>query len=551
MPSPGQPHIPAENPDRAPPMLRLLFAFVLLNIGLLALEIPRHGGVGPNRLALEALVLCGLFALLPPHRWTRVLAALLGLAAAILAALSLADALARLSLNRPLNLGLDYPLVMSVYHLTASSTSPLAAALAGVILILLLLALVFVTYTLLLAIRPPRQSLPTLVTAIILVLAGVVGFVAPQSFRQATRAITPAVTMAQDQWFRLERTRVERKEFAKALDERKMPEPRKLAGLEGRDVIIAFIESYGVSAVFDTRYAPTVQPSLQNMETALAAANLHVVSGALKAPVFGGQSWLAHATVLSGLWIDSHLRYELLLQTGRTTMVDDFAATGHQTAVIVPAITRPWPEGEWYGFQTLKAAKDIPYAGPAFNWVTMPDQFTWSYFQKEIRERAPAPLFATLALVSSHAPWVPILPIIGDWSGIGDGSVFRQWEGKGEAPESLWRDHDRVREHYARSVAYALDVTTAYAERFVGGDTLLIVLGDHQPARLITGPEPDAGVPVHVISADPGLLKPFLARGFVEGIMPPDVPTQFRMDRLRDWLREDFGDREMSERMAE
>jgi hypothetical protein len=307
------------------------------------------------------------------------------------------------------------------------------------------------------------------------------------------------------------------------------------------DVILAMIESYGVSAVFDERYAPVVIPRLAAMERAVRSRGLHMVSGTINAPMFGGQSWLAHATLLTGLWIDSHLRYELLLGTEPDTLVEDFRRTGHDTVAVMPAITMPWPEGRWFGFDAIHEARDIPYQGPPFHWVTMPDQYTWSFFHHEVRARKARPLFAKLALVSSHAPWVPILPVIDDWSRVGDGSIFRKWEGFGEAPESLWRDHDRVREHYALSVAYAIEVASGYAERFVDGRTLLILMGDHQPARMITGPDASRAAPVHVISGDPALLEPFRERGFVDGPLPPEELTDRNMDHFRAWMLEGFG----------
>ena len=120
----------------------------------------------------------------------------------------------------------------------------------------------------------------------------------------------------------------------------------------------------------------------------------------------------------------------------------------------------------------------------------MPDQFTWSFLEHTVRVRAAGrSLFAELGLISSHAPWTPILPVLEDWDGIGDGAVFAPFEHAGERPEELWRNVDRVREHFALALDYALHVTTAYAERYVDERTLFIVLGDHQPASLITGGE--------------------------------------------------------------
>jgi hypothetical protein len=161
----------------------------------------------------------------------------------------------------------------------------------------------------------------------------------------------------------------------------------------------------------------------------------------------------------------------------------------------------------------------MDYRGPALNWVTMPDQYTWSWFQRQIRERADhTPVFAEVALISSHAPWVRILPVLDDWDSIGNGEIFNRWEGVGEAPASLWRDPERVRDHYARSLDYALNVATEYAKRHVDNKTLLVLTGDHQAAPLITGDDASRDVIVHVISADPNMLAPFVGGGDQEGL---------------------------------
>ena len=111
-----------------------------------------------------------------------------------------------------------------------------------------------------------------------------------------------------------------------------------------------------------------------------------------------------------------------------------------------------------------------------------------------------------------------------------------RWEGAGERPGDLWRDHDRVRENYALSIGYAIQAATAYAERYVDDNTLLLVLGDHQPAPIITGDDASRASPVHVITASLALLAPFLEWGFVEGGIPDPSQSPPRMDAFRDWF---------------
>ena len=523
-------------------MLRLIVAFAVLNVLLLALEIPRHAGPGPNWLALEALLLTGMFALLPRGRSSHLLSWIVGLATSLLVLLALADALALASLSRRVNVYLDYPLARSVYHMLVGSVSVPGAVLAGAGLVLLLLVLAFLLHRLLFAVSGRGPAVGAL--GLVFALAGAWGITALHAgapLSKLPRAITPAITLVYDQVRFGRSAHFEQASFEETLAGDTSPAtPVRLERLAETDVILGFIESYGVSALFDERYSLILGPTLDTLEKRVKAAGLHMVTGLLNAPIFGGQSWLSHATLLSGLEIPNQMRFEFLLETERETLVTDFRHTGHRTVAIMPALTFPWPEGDWYGFDEIHAFKDIPYAGPPFNWVTMPDQYTWSFFERNVRQAGDRPVFAQLALISSHAPWVPILPVLEDWEVIGDGGIYRQWEGSGETPESLWRDPDRVREHYARAVAYAVETAGAFAARHVDERTLLFVLGDHQSAGIITGPDANPAVPVHVISGDPALLQPFRDRGFAAGAWPATETTEFGMDRFREWLHQDF-----------
>jgi hypothetical protein len=355
----------------------------------------------------------------------------------------------------------------------------------------------------------------------------------------------PVVQLTREQIHQFERMMGERERFAAemaAAPASYRDRPGLLARVGGRDVLVAFIESYGISAVYDDRYEPIVAPRLQDLEARVEASGLHMASGRLRAPSQGGQSWFGHGTLLGGLWLDNQLRYDLLLASGRDTMVDDFRAAGYRTVTLMPAITLAWPEGERFGFDRIYAHRDIGYAGPPLNWVTMPDQFTWWYLERSIRREAPdpRPLFAVIGLISSHAPWTPILPVLDDWEGLGDGDVFAPWENAGEPPAELWRDSDRVREHFALSVDYALHAMAGYVERYVDEGTLLIALGDHQPAPLITGEGASRDVPIHVIAGDPALLDPFLAWGFIPGAFPAREEEGLGMEEFRRWFVEAF-----------
>lgn len=525
----------------------LLLAVLVMNMLLLSPQWAAPQVVPFRWLAGEAVVVAVLFGALP-RRWWSLALALLAAAALVFAALaSLGDAALRMSLSRPLNLFLDARLLFAVEDLLQGTLGPVAAVLAIGAATAGIVALVAVLGHLL---APPAGVRPLLwrtsgaVVGLVLVA---LALTAPHVPATRFRADLPAVRIATEQarvWARLTE---ERAAFERDLESSRASYadlPGLLTRLGGRDVVLAFVESYGTSAVDDPRYAPVVRPRLEDMARRLEAAGLHLATGTLVAPSQGGQSWLGHGSVLSGLWLDNQMRYDLMLASEWPTLIDDFQAAGYRTVALMPAITLAWPEGRAFGYDEVYAFRDIDYAGPALNWVTMPDQFTWSFLERAIRKSShdDRPLFAEVGLISSHAPWTPILPVLDDWATIGDGSVFSAYDGTGERPEDLWRDVERVREHYALSIEYALHAATSYAERFVDDQVLLIVLGDHQPAPLITGDGAPRSVPVHVVSASPELVEPFLSWGFEPGAFANPSVEPPGMDHFRDWFVRAFSD---------
>ncbi|MEQ8329225.1 MAG: hypothetical protein RH859_02055 [Longimicrobiales bacterium] len=504
------------------------------------------GQPGPRWFALEGGILVALFALLPRRRWTAWAAALAGASVTVVSVLLVADAAARMSLARPLNLYLDVRLVGSVRNLLDGTLGP---GLGLLVLVGIVLAAALGAGAVgvgLASLRTPdtgwRPRVPALAGLAVFLLLIPLRWLHPAGVALALPVVDLGVEQ-QAQWARMLGER-ERFSMEMAVAPARLADtPGLLEGLDGRDVVVAFVESYGVSALEDPRYAPVVRPALERLALGAGERGLHVASGLLLAPSQGGMSWLGHGTFLSGLWLDNQLRYDLLLASDRPTLVDDFEAAGYRTAALVPQITLAWPEGARLGYDRVWSRPDIDYRGPPLNWVEIPDQFTWAFLDRVIREADRSrPLFAELSLISSHAPWTPVLELE-PWSAVGDGSVFERWRDAGETPEELWRDHDRVREAFARSLHYALDVAADYVAERLPASTVLILLGDHQPAPMITGDDASRAVPVHVIAADSSLVAAFAGLGFVPGAVPPavaDLPTIPRMSVVRAWLVRTF-----------
>ncbi|MFO8143023.1 MAG: sulfatase [Marinobacter sp.] len=512
----------------------MLLAFVVLN-GLLVVPALALPGAAPW-LTLEALVIWWLLHHQPARRIRLVL--LFSIFYALFVGLVIADALVRQSLGRGLNLYLEAGLLDSAWHLLHNNLGMIGAVLMVAVLVLaaVLVGWLFRCVALHLAQRTPRHGRPLwIASAALLMLAVLTPWVG-----------SPALAFVANQGSLIRHSHQAATAFRAELDlaPTAARQAQALPGLANTDVVLAFVESYGISGLTDDRYRPVLGPRLATLAEQLAEAGLTVATGRLASPIQGGQSWLGHLSVLSGQWINNQIVYDTFLSSDYPTLIDDFRMTGHHTLAVMPAITRDWPEGQLFGYHRIYDHDDLGYQGPAFNWVTMPDQFTWQRLE-QLRQATETPVFAELALISSHAPWVPILPVLDDWETLGDGRVFDQWAGMGEAPVSLWRDPDRVRDHYIRAVDYALAAAGGFATRYLTDDTLLIILGDHQPAPLITGDDASKDVIVHVISRNPALVAPFLSGqlpGFQPGTLPDLTTHGAPMNRFRGFLLSQFGE---------
>ncbi|MGL4319832.1 MAG: sulfatase-like hydrolase/transferase, partial [Paracoccaceae bacterium] len=307
---------------------------------------------------------------------------------------------------------------------------------------------------------------------------------------------------------------------------------KPLSRLTGREVLVVFIESYGRTSIDNPLYAPAHMAVLATGQDRIAASGLGMRSGWLTSPIEGGQSWLAHATLGSGLSIGNQMRHNALLASPRRTLWQVAQTAGYRTAAISPAITLPWPEAARLGFDLYVGRDQMSYAGLPFNWITMPDQFTLARFRDRLPPD-PRPLFAQITLISSHAPWVPV-PDILPWNQIGDGTEFNIMANRGDPPAVVWRDKDRVRRQYRASIAYSLTVVLDWAAGQAARERppLILILGDHPPASFVSQIG-NRDVPAHLIGP-PEVLALLDGWGWTPGLLPtPDTPC---------WPMQDFRD---------
>jgi len=316
---------------------------------------------------------------------------------------------------------------------------------------------------------------------------------------------------------------------------RDVPGQDLLKALRGKDVIIAFVESYGRVSVEDPQLSPRIRATLEAGTERLRQKGFGSRSAYLTSPTAGGGSWLAHCTLLSGLWVNNQQRYKQLLASDRLTLSGAFGRAGWRTVGFMPGNTMAWPEGQrFYGFDRIYAADDVGYQGSKFAFDSIPDQYSLSALQRAERVGGDrAPVMATIPLLSSHAPWDPV-PRLVDWSDVGDGSGFDNGGAADLSADVFSRDRTRVRTDYRDAIDYTLESLVSYVETYGDDDLVLVFLGDHQPAPIIAGRGAGRDVPITIVAHDPAVLGRVSGWGWNEGLMPGPGAPVWRMDAFRD-----------------
>jgi phosphatidylglycerophosphate synthase len=508
-----------------------------------ALLVPDHtGDLSPAaflRIPLEGLLFVVLVLVLPP-RLARILALIGGLLLGVLAILRMLDRGFYSAFDRPFHPVYDTAYAGSALGLLGDSigrAGALAVLIGAGLLCVTLLALLplsAVRLTRLVARhRRPSIRIVAVLGAIALVPA-LIGAQPEPAGHIASTAAARLTTQVRDDLR-------DQREFVRAVEHdpfRGTPDDDLLTGLRGKDVLLVFVESYGRTALD----SPVVESALDAGDRRLQQAGFSTRTGFLTSPTFGGLSWLAHSTLQSGLWVNNQQRYDHLVTLNRLTLTDAFGRAGWRTVADVPSNDEDWPAARaYYHYDQVYDRRNVGYAGPQFSYASMPDQYTLAALQRlELDKPNRTPVMAEVDLVSSHTPWAP-LPRLVDWSRVGDGSVFDPMPAEGDSPDDVWRDPDRVKAAYAQSIAYSLDALTSFVQQLHDRNLVLVVLGDHQPASIVSGEGASHDVPVSIIAADPAVTARVADWGWRDGLRPDAGAPVWPMDTFRDRFLTAYG----------
>jgi phosphatidylglycerophosphate synthase len=524
-------------------------AILLVWVALVAPDHPSR--LTPSafvRLPLEGIVFVAL-ALALPAAGRRALAWVVGLTLGLLVIVKVLDMGLYAVFDRPFDPIADWRYTGIGIETLRDSVGPRDASVVVVGVAMLVVAVLVLTTLAVLrltriAAGHRRWSLPAVMAlGAVWVLCWAFG---AQLVSQVPIASTSAATLAVDEIRAVHAGIKDRAIFADEIRRDRFgdtPGDRLLTGLRGKDVIVAFVESYGEVAVHDSSFSPRVNAALDEGTERLRAAGFRARSAFLTSPTFGGASWLAHATLHSGVWVHRQWRYDQLVASNRFTLSRAFKRAGWRTVDYVPANDRDWPQGSFYGYDKVYDQSNLGYLGPRFAFAPMPDQYVFLALQRlELAKRDRRPVFAEVDMVSSHAPWTRTPELI-DWGDVGNGSVFNSLPVDEVTKAALWSDHDRVRAAYGRSIEYSLNTVVSFVEHYGDDDLVLVVLGDHQPSTIVTGLGPDLShdVPISVISHDPAVLNQIAGWAWEDGLRPSPQAPVWPMDAFRDRFLGAFG----------
>lgn len=444
-----------------------------------------------------------------------------------------AEGLVERHFHRPLNLYLDVPLVPGLVGLLRLTVSPARLIFWALLIAIAIIAVAALTWQ---ALRVVERALagraaPRLFAATVIVCAALWPLWSPRHDPHLHHGLFGASVvprLAREVSF-LRHAQDYRRDKGEAIA-RVQAElgaaPHGLDLLRGADVLLILVESYGETVFDKPEYARRIAPVLASFERDLGSRGFTTASSLLASPTYGGRSWLAHATLFTGVRTEDGLAYTVLLAANPAphTMASFFERAGYRTVLVLPAMTSHFPEGEVAGFQRMYYGMDLDYHGPSYKWANMPDQYVLDFIdRREIARPAGAaprpPLFVQYALVSSHSPWSLQPPVVPDWDRLTDGGRIYNSLEPVRYPIT-WSNLQDGGEAYVSSVIYDLEVLRRYIGERVAGGALVIFLGDHQPSAEVTGDSPSYGVPIHVVSRDAGLVDRFVGAGYARGMWP-------------------------------
>ena len=399
------------------------------------------------RIPVEGLVLVAVALVLPA--WPRrIVAAVAGILFGLLTLVKILNMAFYVEIGRAFNPVFDWvdigPAIGVVRDTIGPTRTNIALAAVGLGLILLIGAITASTiHITTVAARHRRDAVRGLaaLTAVWALCAGLSLQLVPGSPVASTSAAGLAVAQVRSTQAALR----DQRRFEQALHrpdpEASVPASDLLTGLRGKDVIIAFVESYGQVAVQGTSFSrrrrrrPAPEHRLAGPRRLVHAERLAQLPGLRRdqpaRPLHPAVRAVGqHRTAVCRAGRQPPVHPQRRLRQGRLA---------HRQRQ--PRGRPVWPPGtSFYHFDKLYNRFNVGYHGPAFSYASMPDQYTLAAFQRHELTPGHKPVMAEIDLVSSHTPWAP-LPTMVPWNKVGNGSIFDSMPARSESPRHGLAQH--------------------------------------------------------------------------------------------------------------
>ncbi len=294
------------------------------------------------------------------------------------------------------------------------------------------------------------------------------------------------------------------------------------------NIHILFIESYGSVLYQRPDFRQRYGLLLNLLETRLNRDAWHMASTRSLAPTWGGGSWIAYTSFLTGLHLDSHAQYLRLFnrfQEEQLPHLYNYLQSQGYTRYYLSSNSDEISEAEWlrykqfYGVDEWLRYRDLPYSGPLYGWgPAPPDQFAVNYAFAYINAKQMSPYVFFFITQNSHYPWAPLPRVVRDWRTLNDAQLP-------PVQSSMTSTHAELRRQYMASIEYELTQLVDFIVRQGRPEDLFILIGDHQPPRVARYTD-GWDTPIHIISQDEAFVEMFHEYGFVSGLATGTVEAE-------------------------
>ncbi|MDX9801435.1 MAG: hypothetical protein RBT69_08885 [Spirochaetia bacterium] len=297
-------------------------------------------------------------------------------------------------------------------------------------------------------------------------------------------------------------------------------------GIKDSDIHLVVVESYGATLFQRPEYKEHILILYSELEPLLYDDGWIVKSGYVNSPAFGGRSWLADATLLAGRQIEDQKTFDERITNGNPAwflkLMED---NSYHRYYVAPGTTRT--SDEWkkaYPFDTYLIRPDFGYEGPNIAFGTLTDQFAFDFLARNYLDDSRNE-FAFYLLVSSHTPFVRIPLFKPDWDFSRKGKEYE--EGYIRIFNNNWLSGKELAEGYLAGISYSLETTIRYLTEVLTRNELMVIIGDHQPRKPVSGTDPGFPVLFHIIA--PAAGKIFIPGDWElsSGLVPPELPVDY------------------------